>query len=85
MVGFNGDNMTRPWNGIIYENDESPWSEYAAFEEWVKSLLPEDCRQYYDDAPCGFSSYLYAGLASAFDKSNAQGDSLPPQEENHGH
>ncbi len=64
--------MKRPWNNGTETSEESPWEEYGRFEDWIKSLLPDDeSREYYADAPTGFSSYLYAGIASAFDKSNA--------------
>ena len=63
--------MQRPWNKEAEINDKSPWDEYGRFEDWIKSLLPDDeSREYYDDAPAGFSSCLYAGTASAFDEAN---------------
>lgn len=58
----------RPWANLI--DGESPWDEHKAFEDWIKSKIHPDTVVYFDNAPSGFSSYLYAALAAEFDKAN---------------
>lgn len=62
------DGSPRPWAPLIPEGNDNPWAELAAFEEWIKSLIHSDTVEYFENAPSGFSSYLYAGLAAAFDQ-----------------
>ena len=61
----------RPWGDLI--NGDSPWDEYTAFENWIKTKIHPETVEYFEDAPSGFSSYLYAALAEEFDKANDLG------------
>ena len=61
----------RPWAGLI--EGDSPWDEHKAFEDWIKTKIHSETCEYFENAPSGFSSYLYAALADEFDKANDLG------------
>ena len=62
------DGSPRPWADLI--DGDSPWDEYKAFEDWIKTKIHPETVEYFEDAPSGFGSYLYAALAAEFDKAN---------------
>jgi hypothetical protein len=58
----------RPWIELI--DGDSPWDEFKAFEDWVKMNIHPETVEYFENAPSGFSPYLYVALADEFDKLN---------------